>query len=178
VLFTTYRFGWTEAQNGLSLALVGLMFGLVQGGLAGKFVAKFGERRALLFGLSVGALGFLLYGLATQGWMLYAIIAATSIGGVAGPALMSMITRLVPASEQGALQGALSSVQSLAAIAGPLMATSLFGYFTSPHAPVHLPGAAFLVSAILVALGVLLAARSAQVSEEPKMAEKGDVATV
>lgn len=159
VLFTTYRFGWTEAQNGLSLTVVGLMFGIVQGGVAGKFVAKFGERTALLFGLSVGALGFLLYGLATQGWMLYAIIVATSIGGVAGPALMSMITKLVPPSEQGALQGALGSVQSLAAIAGPLMATGLFGYFTSPQAPLHLPGAAFLASALLVALAVVLAVR-------------------
>lgn len=171
VLFTTYRFGWTEAQNGLSLALVGLMFGVVQGGVAGKFVARFGERTALLFGLSVGALGFLLYGLATQGWMLYAIIALTSIGGVAGPALMSMITKLVPASEQGALQGALSSIQSLAAIAGPLMATSLFGYFTSPRAPVHLPGAAFLVSAALVAVGALLAAHSSQVTQAKENAD-------
>jgi DHA1 family tetracycline resistance protein-like MFS transporter len=173
VLFTTYRFGWTEAQNGLSLALVGLMFGIVQGGVAGKFVAKFGERRALLFGLSMGALSFLLYGLATQGWMLYVIIVVTSIGGVGDPALMSMITKLVPAAEQGALQGALSSVQSVAAIAGPLMATSLFGYFTSPRAPVHLPGAAFLVSAALVAVGVLLAARSSQVTQAK---EKADLA--
>ena len=171
VLFTTYRFGWTEAQNGLSLALVGLMFGLVQGGVAGKFVARFGERTALLFGLSIGALGFLLYGLATQSWMLYAVIALTSIGGVAGPALMSMITKLVPASEQGALQGALSSIQSLAAIAGPLMATSLFGYFTSPRAPVHLPGAAFLVSAALVAVSVLLAARSSQLTPAKENAD-------
>ena len=75
-----------------------------------------------------------------------------------------MITRLVPASEQGALQGALSGVQSLAAIAGPLLATSLFGYFTSPRAPVHLPGAAFLVSAVLVAIGVVLAARGARLA--------------
>lgn len=162
VLFTTYRFNWTEAQNGLSLAVVGLMFGMVQGGVAGKFVAKFGERRALLFGLIVSALGFLLYGLATQGWMLYAIIVATSIGGVAGPALMSMITKLVPPTEQGSLQGALSSVQSLAAIVGPLLATSLFGYFTAPRAPLHLPGAAFLASAVLVALGAILAARNTQ----------------
>lgn len=161
VLFTTYRFNWTEWQNGLSLALVGVMFALVSGGLTGRIVGKLGERRALIFGLCVSALGYLLYGLATQGWMLYAIIAATSIGGVAGAALMALITKLVPANEQGALQGALGSVQSVAAIIGPLMATSLFGYFTSPRAPVHLPGAAFLASSLLVVVAILLAVRSA-----------------
>lgn len=161
VLFTTYRFNWTELQNGLSLALVGIMFALVSGGLTGRIVGKLGERRTLIFGLCVSATGYLLYGLATQGWMLYAIIAATSIGGVAGAALMALITKLVPANEQGALQGALGSVQSVAAIIGPLMATSLFGYFTSPRAPVHLPGAAFLASSLLVVIAVLLAVRSA-----------------
>jgi DHA1 family tetracycline resistance protein-like MFS transporter len=171
VLFTTYRFNWTEWQNGLSLALVGIMFAIVSGGLTGKVVGKLGERRALIFGLCVSATGYLLYGLATQGWMLYAIIAATSIGGVAGAALMALITKLVPANEQGALQGALGSVQSVAAIIGPLMATSLFGYFTSPRALVHLPGAAFLASSLLVVIAVLLAVRSASATPMTK-AEK------
>ena len=95
VLFTTYRFNWTEWQNGLSLALVGIMFAIVSGGLTGKVVGKLGERRALIFGLCVSATGYLLYGLATQGWMLYAIIAATSIGGVASTSCFraSRVTR-------------------------------------------------------------------------------------
>ncbi len=164
VLFTTYRFNWTPWQNGLSLTLVGISFAVVSGGLTGKIVGKLGERRALIFGLCVSATGYLMYGLATQGWMLYAIIAATSIGGIAGAALMALITKLVPANEQGALQGALGSVQSVAAIIGPLMATGLFGYFTSAHAPVQLPGAAFLASALLVAIAIVLAVRSARVN--------------
>ncbi len=164
VLFTTYRFNWTPWQNGLSLTLVGVMFAIVSGGLTGKIVGKLGERRALIFGLCISATGYLLYGLATRGWMLYAIIAATSIGGVAGAAIMALVTKLVPANEQGALQGALGSVQSVAAIIGPLMATGLFGYFTSPNAPVQLPGAAFLASALLVVIAMLLAVRSARVN--------------
>lgn len=168
VLFTTYRFNWTEWQNGLSLALVGIMFAIVSGGLTGRIVGKLGERRALIFGLCVSALGYLLYGLATKGWMLYAIIAATSIGGVAGAALMALITKLVPANEQGALQGALGSVQSVAAIIGPLMATSLFGYFTSPRAPLHLPGAAFLASSLLVVIAIVMAIRSAPATPAAK----------
>lgn len=159
VLFTTYRFHWSELDNGLSLALVGVMYAIVSGGLTGPLVKKFGERRALIFGLVVGATSFLLYGLAPKGWMMYAIIIAGSIGGIGTPALQAIISKLTPATEQGAVQGAIASVQSLAAILGPLMATGLFGYFTSNAAPFKLPGAAFIASAILVAIACLLAVR-------------------
>ncbi len=160
VLYTTYRFNWTELQNGLSLALVGVVFAIVQATLTGTFVGKFGERKALLFGLVIGATAFLAYGLATQGWMMYAIIICSGIGGVAGPALQGLISRSTPADEQGAVQGALSSIQGIAAILGPLLATGLFGFFTSASAPIHLPGAAFIASAILVAIGAIFAYRA------------------
>ncbi|HMY72819.1 MAG TPA: MFS transporter, partial [Blastocatellia bacterium] len=158
-LYTTYRFNWSVRDIGLSLAVVGVSFAFVQGALTGPLVKRVGERRALIFGLIVGSMAFLLYGLATAGWMMYAIIIAASIGGIGGPSLQSLITQNVPATEQGAVQGALGSVQGLAAIFGPLMATSLFGYFTSSAAPVKLPGAAFLAASLLVALGVANALR-------------------
>ena len=164
VLYTTYRFNWNEVQNGMSLAMVGIMFAIVQGGLTGKIVGKLGERKSLITGLTIGAFAYLCYGLATQGWMLYAIIVLTSVAGIAGPAVMALITKMVSATEQGAVQGAISSINSLAAILGPLMATHLFGYFTSANAPVKLPGAAFLAAAVLVAIGAMLAARSSQVA--------------
>jgi DHA1 family tetracycline resistance protein-like MFS transporter len=94
--------------------------------------------------------------------MMYAAIVLGSIGGIAVPAIQSLITKMTPATEQGAVQGVISSIQSLAAIAGPLMATNLFAYFTSSAAPVHLPGAAFIASSILVAMGAILAIRSAR----------------
>jgi DHA1 family tetracycline resistance protein-like MFS transporter len=119
-----------------------------------------GERLSLILGLFIGSMTFLMYGLASEGWMLYAIIVIGSAGGVAVPALQSIITKVTPPTEQGAVQGALSGVQSLAAIFGPLMATNLFGYFTSSDAPVRLPGAAFLASSLLVAIGVALAMRN------------------
>ncbi len=161
VLYTTYRFNWTELENGLSLTLVGIMFAIVSAGLTGKMVKKLGERKAIIFGLIVGSISFLVYGLATKGWMMYAMIVLGSIGGIGGAAIQSLITKLVSASEQGAVQGVISSIQAVAAIIGPLMATNLFAYFTSPAAPVHLPGAAFIASSILVAISALLAIRSA-----------------
>ncbi|MEW6210321.1 MAG: TCR/Tet family MFS transporter [Acidobacteriota bacterium] len=160
VLYTTYRFNWTEFDNGLSLALVGIMYAIVSGGLTGAVVKKLGEPRSLITGLMIGSTTFLMYGLAPRGWMLYAIIVFGSLGGIAVPALQSIISKATPATEQGAVQGALSSIQSMAAIFGPLMATGLFGYFTSASAPVKLPGAAFIASAALVAVGVGLAVRN------------------
>lgn len=166
-LYTTYRFNWSEQDIGLSLAVVGLSFAVVQGALTGPLVKRLGERRALIFGFVVGSIAFLLYGLITVGWMMYAIIIASGIGGIGGPSLQSLITQNVPSTEQGAVQGALGSVQGLAAIFGPLMATSLFGYFTSAAAPVKLPGAAFLAASLLVALGVVNAVRVLRLTRVP-----------
>jgi len=159
VLYTTYRFNWTAFDIGISLAVVGVMSIIVAGGLTGVLVGKWGERRALLIGLTLNSMTFLLYGLAPQGWMLYAIIVLGSIGGIAGPAMQALITKMIPATEQGAVQGALSSIRGMTEIIGPLLATNLFAYFTSDAAPLKVPGAAFLAASVLVAIGAVLAVR-------------------
>ena len=160
VLYTTYRFNWTEFEVGMSLAAVGIMYVVVSGGLTGFLVGRWGERKALRIGLIISATEFLLYGLASEGWMFYGIIVVGSVGGIAGPAMQALITKMIPVTEQGAVQGALSSIRGMTAIVGPLIATNLFGYFTSEAAPVQVPGAAFLASAVLVAVGAALAIRS------------------
>jgi len=160
VLYTKYRFAWTELENGLSLALVGLTAIVVQGGLTGAVISRFGEKRALVFGMALSCFCYLLYGLANQGWMFYAIIAFGSIAGVATPALQALISHQIPLNEQGAVQGALTSLQSLTGIAGPVLATHLFGFFISDAAPLHIPGAAFYFGSMLVATAVVVAIRS------------------
>lgn len=162
VLYTTYRFNWSELDVGMSLATVGIMSIVVSGGLTGFLVGRWGDRRSLIIGLVINSISFLLYGIAPQGWMMYAIIVAGSVGGIAGPAMQALITKMIPATEQGAVQGALSSIRGMTEIMGPLIATNLFGYFTSPSAPVQVPGAAFLASAFMVAIGAALAVRSAR----------------
>lgn len=171
VLYTTYRFNWTEFDNGLSLALVGIVFAIVQGGLTGHIVSWLGERKAIIYGLMIGSLTFVAYGLSTRGWMLYVAIIFGSIGGVAGPAIQSVITKMVSATEQGAVQGIIASIQSIVAILGPLLATNLFGYFTSAAAPVKLPGAAFLAASLLVAIAALMAVRSARLPATSEAAQ-------
>lgn len=157
VLYTSYRYDWTVKQTGLSLAIVGLMAGVVQGGLTRVIIPKMGEKRAAGLGLLVAAAAYTGYGLATKGWMIYAILFAGSLGGITGPAIQGLISRNVPDNEQGGIQGSLASLGSIAGIMGPPMATTLFSYFIGPSAPVRIPGAAFFLSAALTIAALLLA---------------------
>lgn len=159
VLYTGYRFGWDASQNGLTLALVGVMTALVQVGLTQRVIRRFGERRTILMGLTVSCVSFVLYGLSSQGWMMLATIVVGSLGGVAFPAIQSFIAGQVRPEEQGATQGALTSLQSLASIVGPILSTAVFGYFTSPGAPFRLPGATFLAGAVLILVTLTMVSR-------------------
>ncbi len=160
VLYTAYRYGWTVTQTGVSMAIVGAMAAIVQGGLVRVVVPRLGERRAIGVGLSIGVFTMAGYALATEGWMIYPILVFGSLGGITGPAAQALISKTVAANEQGAVQGALSSLGSVAGFIGPLIATTLFGYFISPRAPVSVPGAPFYAGALFLlgALGLALRA--------------------
>lgn len=158
VLYTSHRYGWSPKVVGLSLFCVGIGAALVQGGLVRKVVPKLGERRSLLIGLCIGVLSYIGYGAATEGWMIFVIIVFASLGGIAMPAAQAMITKTVRPYEQGEVQGALTSLQCVAQIFGPLIATRVFGYFISDKAPHYLPGASFFLGAVFAALGTMVAA--------------------
>ncbi len=160
VLYTGYRYHWTVGQMGLSLAIVGLTAALVQGGLTRVIIPRLGEKNAVALGLVICAMAYTCYGLATEGWMVYAILVVGSLGGITGPAVQGLISREVGAKEQGGVQGSLSSLSSVSGIIGPPLATGLFGYFIGEAAPVHLPGVAFFFSAGLMLVALVLALRS------------------
>ena len=160
VLYTSYRYGWDTKATGLSLAFVGVMAAIVQGGLARVIVDRLGEVKTALIGLALGTVMYVCYGLATEGWMIYACILVGSLSGVAGPAVQGLMSRSVPDDQQGGLQGSLTSLASVAGIVGPPMCTGLFGYFVSKEAPVHLPGVAFFASAVLTTFALFLAFRA------------------
>jgi len=171
VLYTEYRFSWTPLQNGLSLALIGLMSGVVQMGLTRVLVPRLGERRSILLGLGFNFLGFLCFALLTRGWMMIPACIIWSLSGIANPTTQSLLSKQYGPTEQGAVQGAGASIQSLMGILGPLIATAVFGYFTSDRAPVRIPGSPFLLGAFLIAAATLLARealkRQARVAAEP-----------
>jgi DHA1 family tetracycline resistance protein-like MFS transporter len=132
---------------------------VVQGVLVRSIVPVLGERKALLVGLGIGALGYIAIGAATQGWMIYALIALLSLGGIAGPAVQAIITSEVGAKEQGELQGNLNSLSGLAAIIGPLFATTLLAHFAPEAADPRIPGAPFYAAGAVSLVGLLLAMR-------------------
>ncbi|MCG8602835.1 MAG: MFS transporter, partial [Verrucomicrobiales bacterium] len=160
VLYTAYRYQWGTDQTGYSLALVGLMAAIVQGGLTRIIIPKIGERNAAVFGFVVMALALVGYGLAPEGWMVYVIIVFGSLSGLSVPAIQGMISRTVGDDQQGEIQGSLTSLQSVAGFVGPPLATGIFGYFVSSKAPLILPGAPFFFSAILVVIAAILTLRS------------------
>ncbi len=160
VLYTGYRYGWGTKQTGLSLALVGLMAAIVQGGLTRRIIPRIGERRAALLGFSIMAVALTGYGLAPQGWMVYVLIVFGSLSGLAVPAIQGMISRTVEDNEQGGIQGSLTGLQSVAGAIGPVLATAIFGFYISERAPAIVPGAPFFFSSGLAVMAGFLAARS------------------
>jgi len=160
VLYTGFRYEWDASMNGYALGLVGIMAVVVQGGLVRPTVRHLGERRTVLIGTFVGAFSFLGYGLATQGWMIPGIIVLGAFAGVSGPAIQSLVTSSVDDTEQGKIQGALTSLTSLTNIIAPILFnTLLFSYFISDEAPVQVPGAPFFVGFVLLIISIVIALR-------------------
>ena len=121
---------------------------------------KLGEQRLILAGLLLCIVGYVFFGFASVGWIFLMGIPFLCLGGLAGPPAQAMMTHQVDPHEQGRLQGALTSLASLAGIFGPALFANLFALFISDHAPVqHLPGAAFVLAALLLFAAALIAMR-------------------
>ncbi|PJE41250.1 MAG: tetracycline resistance MFS efflux pump [Flavobacterium sp.] len=155
--FTMYRFGWDEKMVGISLGVVGLLVGLVQGGLVRFTSPRLGNQKSIYLGLSLYTIGMLLFAFATQSWMMFAFLVPYCLGGIAGPALQSEVSGKVPANEQGEIQGTLASLMSASAIIGPPMMTNTFYFFTHDEAPFQLPGAPFILGGFLMLVSTILA---------------------
>jgi len=159
VLLMTSRFGWGPRQNGLSLAVVGVVALIFQVGLARVLLPRLGERRTVIVGLTVGAAEYLAYAFADRPWMIYAIMFAGGLSYLSGQATQGLLSRQVGDDAQGSLQGALTSLASLTGIVGPVVTTMLFSYFTRAGAPVKVPGISFFLASFLDIVAVLIAVR-------------------
>jgi len=157
VLYTSFRFGWGPRENGLSLFVVGLASAVMQGLLLGWLLKRLGERRLVLAGMVSGLITFALYGLATAGWMMYAIIAANLLAFAVAPGLNAIVSKAADPREQGLAMGSLSSLGSLMAVLAPMLGAPLLAEAS------HLPagdwriGAPFFLSAALQACALALA---------------------
>lgn len=155
--FNIEKFQWTPKMIGISLGLVGLLVGGVQGGLVRVINPKIGNEKSVYFGLGLYALGLLLFAFASESWMMFVFLIPYCLGGICGPALQAIISGHVPPNEQGELQGALTSLMSVTSIVGPLLMTGSFAYFTGPNKPFYFPGISFLIGAVLMLIAAILA---------------------
>jgi DHA1 family tetracycline resistance protein-like MFS transporter len=151
VLYVMRRFGWSLTAVGLSLAFVGVVVALMQGLVQGRVTGCLGERRTLLLAAAAGALSLVMFATTPVGWGMLVGIAVFGVWGLQGPALMALMSRRVSETEQGQLQGAVGSLTSLADGIGPVV----FGGVYSLTAGT-LPGAAFLLASVVVAVSLLL----------------------
>jgi MFS transporter, DHA1 family, tetracycline resistance protein len=155
--YTMYQFNWDEKMVGISLGVVGLLVGIVQGGLIRWTSPRLGDEKSIYLGLALYTIGMLLFAFATQSWMMFMFLIPYCLGGIAGPALQAVVSGNVPANEQGEIQGTLASLMSASAIIGPPMMTNTFYFFTHKDAPFEFAGAPFLLGGFLMLLSTFIA---------------------
>ncbi len=158
--YTIEKFQWTPGTIGISLAVVGVVFAIVQGVLIRKIIPALGQERSVYVGLALYSAGLLMYAFATQGWMMYAFTVVYCMGGIAGPALQGIMSGVVPPNAQGELQGGFTSLMSVTSIFGPVIMNQLFAFFTEAGAPVYFPGAAMLLGAVFTLTSAILARKT------------------
>jgi DHA1 family tetracycline resistance protein-like MFS transporter len=157
VLYTTYRYNWSPAVLGLTFLLTGVLGVIVQMFLVGPVVARIGERRAVLLGLTAGVAGFAWYGFAPTGWMYLVGAPIFAFTGFLMPGLQGLMTRRVQPFEQGQLQGANQSLQGIASVVAPPLFGLVFAWSVRHDAVLHAPGLAIYLAAGLLALAFALA---------------------
>ena len=152
--FGKERFGWEPSMIGLSLALFGIMMAVVQGGLIRPVIGLLGERGTVAFGHYFDIAAFVAIAFVASGTLALILVPVAALAAVITPALQGIMSKSVGPDQQGELQGALVSVGALATILSPMLMTATFARFTAADTPVYLPGAPFLLSALLIAIGL------------------------
>ena len=155
--YTMYKFNWNEKMVGISLGVIGLLVGIVQGGLIRWINPKLGNEKSIYVGMILYCLGMFLFAFATQSWMMFVFLIPYCLGGIAGPAMQAVISSKVPPNEQGEIQGTLSSLMSASMIIGPPMMSMIFYFFTHKDAPFQFPGMPFIVGGILMMISAFIA---------------------
>ena len=169
VLYATQRYHWDASAVGLAFAAFGLCAILVGGLVVRPVVARLGERRAMGVGLACAAVGFTCIGVADSPLLAWIGLPVLSLMGLVSPAAQAAMTRLVPASDQGRLQGAIASTLSVSGLIGPVLFTSVFAIAMRDDAAWHLPGAPwFLAAAIMSAALVVTIFNTRDVHERPR----------
>ena len=153
------QLGWSDQMIGLSLAVVGITIAVSQVFLTGRAVKRLGERNAAQLGMLGAAAGFIGYALCGSTLVAGLLMVAIAIQSLVQPSLMAMLSRRANAAQQGEVQGLAAMIMGLGSIIGPVLLVKPMAWFTSPAAPVHFPGIAFAIAA-LVTIGAIALLRT------------------
>lgn len=165
--YAMLKFGWSEGDVGASLAIVGIFMALMSGFGTRAIIPRIGEMRAATLGFVCASLGFLGFAFMTEAWMFVPLMAVLSFMALIMPSLRAIMSAEVPDNAQGELQGAISSVMGLTLIAAPVLSTQVFNTFTGPEAPVHFPGAAFMMASVFVLAALAIVTAVLRLREKP-----------
>lgn len=168
-LYAIYRYAWTQVKIGVSLMIVGVCTAAISGGLTGRMVKRFGERRTLYIAQFFGSSGMLLAGLARTSMMYFASIPVISLWNMSMPAAQGMMTQRVSEREQGELQGALGSLRSITFIIGPVLFSQTFAWFIDPKHSLHIPGAPYYLASAMLFIAMLMTMR---IPQQPRAAAR------
>jgi DHA1 family tetracycline resistance protein-like MFS transporter len=139
------------------LFIVGIAAALGQTILLGFLLRKLGDVRTALLGLASSSVAYVLYGLATQGWMMYAIILANLCGFAAGPALQGIVSKAVDSRHQGITLGSLNSISSIMGVIAPLVGAPILASVSGLNPTDWRVGATFFVAAIAQVVAIVQA---------------------
>ncbi|GAB2982046.1 tetracycline resistance MFS efflux pump [Mucilaginibacter puniceus] len=169
------KFDWTLTSIGTLGVVIGLLLVGIQGGLIRYTIPKFGQQKNIIWGLLFYAVGLVLVAVINKGWMMYLCMIPYCLGGISGPALQAWATNKVAKNEQGELQGALTIVNSLSVIVGPLLFSYIFYHFTEDKSSsYYFPGAPYILAALLMLISVVLVMRT---FKKPNGKGKGKIET-
>lgn len=155
--FGREQFDFSTRDIGLTLFVFGVSMGVSQAVLVGPIVDRFGPYKTAMSGMVLELVIFTTFAVLTQSWIVWIFVALSGLGSIVMPALQGIMSRAASDDQQGELQGVLGSIAALATIISPLVMTMTFAYFSRSDAAVYLPGAPFILSAILIAAcGVIL----------------------
>jgi DHA1 family tetracycline resistance protein-like MFS transporter len=158
--FLYEKFDWTLSSVGTLGIFIGVVLVAIQGGLIRYTIPKFGQNKNIVAGLLFYAIGLTLIAFVNRGWLMYLYIIPYCLGGISGPALQGLTTSKVEQNEQGELQGAITIINSISVIIGPLIFSYIFYQFTNKHQGLYFPGAPYLLAALLMLISTFLAIRS------------------
>lgn len=166
--FTAESFGWQASMIGISLAVFGVFYALSQALLVQPCISQFGYRGTVILGLLLEIFSMLFIGLVPSGMLVLFFTPVAALASIGLPALQGILSRAVPDDAQGELQGVLTSVASIGMVISPLVMNQTFAFFTRDDAPVYLPGASFLLAAVLMAISIGIFSLRSGSSATPK----------